>query len=102
MAEEPDYVVTLATNADVGVLQFKEWFDCNDESRALTPGLPLNFPLKSDGTHWAILLGHLVPSASSFQPPKSSRTLWCHCLRLQPWVHPTDFAISAHSAHFIK
>lgn len=46
--EEPDHIVTLATDADVGVLQSKEWFDWEDESRPLTPGLPLIFRVQSE------------------------------------------------------
>ena len=46
--EEPDYIVTLATEADVGVLQSKEWFEWEDEFRNLTPGLPLIFRVKSE------------------------------------------------------
>lgn len=46
--EEPDYVVTLATNADVGVLQSKEWFDWQDESQSLVSGIPLIFRVTSE------------------------------------------------------
>ena len=45
--EEPDYVVTLATETDVNVLQLKEWFDWEDESKPLVPGIPLTFRIKS-------------------------------------------------------
>lgn len=46
--EEPDYIVTLATDADVGVLQSKEWFDWQDESQSLVPGIPLIFRVTSE------------------------------------------------------
>ncbi|KAE9399788.1 fatty acid synthase [Gymnopus androsaceus JB14] len=48
LTEEPDYIVTLGNDADVGVLQSKEWFDWEDESQALTPGLPLVFRVQSE------------------------------------------------------
>lgn len=46
--EEPDYVVTLATDADVSVLQSKEWFDWEDDTRPLSPGIPLIFRVQSE------------------------------------------------------
>ncbi len=45
--EEPDYMVTLATDADVGVLQSKEWFEWDDESAPLTAGTSLIFRVRS-------------------------------------------------------
>jgi len=48
LTEEPDYIVTLGNDADVGVLQSKEWFDWEDESQSLTPGLPLVFRVQSE------------------------------------------------------
>jgi fatty acid synthase subunit alpha, fungi type len=45
--EEPDYVMTLATEADVGVLQLKEWFNWEDDSKPLVPGVPLTFCMQS-------------------------------------------------------
>ncbi|KIK51904.1 hypothetical protein GYMLUDRAFT_251663 [Collybiopsis luxurians FD-317 M1] len=45
--EEPDYVVTLATEADVRVLQSKEWFNWEDNSKPLIPGVPLTFHVQS-------------------------------------------------------
>ncbi|KAJ3886618.1 hypothetical protein GG344DRAFT_81530 [Lentinula edodes] len=46
--EEPDYIVTLATDADVSVLQSKEWFDWEDDTRPLSPGIPLIFRVQSE------------------------------------------------------
>ncbi|KAF8206176.1 fatty acid synthase [Mycena galopus ATCC 62051] len=45
--EEPDYVVTLETDAAVGVLQSKEWFEWVDESKPLLAGTSLIFRVKS-------------------------------------------------------
>ncbi|KAJ7158521.1 fatty acid synthase [Mycena filopes] len=45
--EEPDYVVTLASDAAVGVLQSKEWFEWIDESKPLLAGTSLIFRVKS-------------------------------------------------------
>ena len=38
----------MGNDADVGVLQSKEWFDWEDESQSLTPGLPLVFRVQSE------------------------------------------------------
>ncbi|KAJ3783459.1 fatty acid synthase [Lentinula aff. detonsa] len=46
--QEPEYIVTLAGDADVGVLQSKEWFDWEDESKPLVPGIPLIFRVQSE------------------------------------------------------
>src|SRR4051812_773262 len=35
MTEEPDYLVTLENDADVGVLQSKQWFEWENESSPL-------------------------------------------------------------------
>ncbi|KAJ7745730.1 fatty acid synthase [Mycena metata] len=45
--EEPDYVVTLQSDAAVGVLQSKEWFEWIDESKPLLAGTSLIFRVKS-------------------------------------------------------
>ena len=45
--EEVDYVVELETDADVGVLQSKEWFDWTDESKPLAPGASLIFRVQT-------------------------------------------------------
>ncbi|KAJ7285205.1 fatty acid synthase [Mycena rebaudengoi] len=45
--EEPDYIVTLETDAAVGVLQSKEWFEWIDESKPLLAGTSLIFRVKS-------------------------------------------------------
>jgi len=46
--EEPDYIVTSATDADVSVLESKDWFDWQDESQSLLPGIPLIFRVTSE------------------------------------------------------
>ncbi|KAJ6477506.1 fatty acid synthase, partial [Mycena sanguinolenta] len=46
--EEPDYIVALDTDAAVGVLQSKEWFEWLDESKPLLPGTNLIFRVKSE------------------------------------------------------
>uniref|UniRef100_A0A0W0EUQ4 Putative fatty acid synthase n=1 Tax=Moniliophthora roreri TaxID=221103 RepID=A0A0W0EUQ4_MONRR len=48
--QESDYIVTLATDADVGVLQSKEWFDWHDETKPLTAGTSLVFRVQSEVT----------------------------------------------------
>ena len=45
--EEPDYVVTLTSKADIGVLQLKEWFNWEDDSKPLIPRVPLTFRMQS-------------------------------------------------------
>ncbi|KAG5638483.1 hypothetical protein H0H81_012415 [Sphagnurus paluster] len=45
--EEPDYIVPLETDAAVGVLQSKEWFDWDDASKPLLAGTSLIFRLRS-------------------------------------------------------
>jgi len=45
--EEPDYLVPLETDADVGVLQSKEWFEWEDESSPLLAGTSLIFRIQS-------------------------------------------------------
>ncbi|KAF8963371.1 hypothetical protein BDZ97DRAFT_2075857 [Flammula alnicola] len=45
--EEPDYSVTVETNADVGVLQSKEWFEWENESSPLLAGTSLIFRIQS-------------------------------------------------------
>ncbi|KAI0311286.1 acyl transferase domain-containing protein, partial [Amylostereum chailletii] len=49
--EEPDYIVTLASDADVGVLQSKEWFQWADDTKPLQAGTALVFRLKSEVTY---------------------------------------------------
>ncbi|KAF9267936.1 fatty acid synthase [Marasmius fiardii PR-910] len=48
ITQEADYIVTLATDADVGVLQSKEWFHWEDDSKPLTSGTPLIFRVQSE------------------------------------------------------
>ncbi|KAF5337910.1 hypothetical protein D9758_013124 [Tetrapyrgos nigripes] len=48
--EEPDYVVDFPTDAAVGVLLSKEWFDWDDESKPLTAGTWLTFRIQSEVT----------------------------------------------------
>lgn len=45
--EEPDYMVTLETDADVGVLQSKEWFEWENVSSPLLAGTSLIFRIRS-------------------------------------------------------
>lgn len=45
--EEPDYVVPLETDAAVGVLQSKEWFEWDDGSKPLLAGTSLVFRIRS-------------------------------------------------------
>ncbi|KAG6910835.1 hypothetical protein DXG01_007150 [Tephrocybe rancida] len=45
--EEPDYAVLLETDAAVGVLQSKEWFEWDDESTPLLAGTSLIFRIQS-------------------------------------------------------
>ncbi|KAI0033531.1 fatty acid synthase [Vararia minispora EC-137] len=49
--EEPDYIVKLSSDADVGVLQSKEWFSWDDETKPLLAGTSLIFRLKSEVTY---------------------------------------------------
>jgi fatty acid synthase subunit alpha len=45
--EEPDYVVLLENDAAVGVLQSKEWFEWDDESKPLLAGTSLIFRIQA-------------------------------------------------------
>ncbi|RDX57079.1 fatty acid synthase [Lentinus brumalis] len=49
--EEPDYVVELPTEATVGVLQSKEWFEWDDETKPLQAGTTLIFRVRSEVTY---------------------------------------------------
>jgi acyl dehydratase len=49
--DEPDYTVEVVTDADVGVLLSKEWFEWADESKPLTAGTRLIFRLRSEVTY---------------------------------------------------
>jgi acyl dehydratase len=49
--DEPDYAVELATDADVGVLQSKDWFEWADDKTKLTAGTRLIFRLRSEVTY---------------------------------------------------
>lgn len=51
LLEEPDYVVELADEAAVGVLNSKEWFEWEDETKPLQPGATLVFRVKSEVTY---------------------------------------------------
>ncbi|TFK27788.1 fatty acid synthetase alpha subunit [Coprinopsis marcescibilis] len=48
--EEPDYVVSLETDAAVGVLQSKEWFEWENETSPLTASASLIFRIQSHVT----------------------------------------------------
>ena len=45
--EEPDYVVSLQSDVDVGVLQSKEWFEWENESSPPLAGTSLIFRIQS-------------------------------------------------------
>ena len=45
--EEPDYMVPLETDAEVGVLESKEWFEWENESSPLLAGTSLIFRIQS-------------------------------------------------------
>ncbi|KAK7446754.1 fatty acid synthase alpha subunit Lsd1 [Stygiomarasmius scandens] len=47
ITEEPDYIVDFPTDAAVGVLLSKEWFDWDDKSKPLTAGTSLIFRIQS-------------------------------------------------------
>ncbi|KAI0360181.1 fatty acid synthase [Trametes cingulata] len=49
--EEPDYLVELPTEASVGVLQSKEWFEWDDETKPLQAGTTLIFRVRSEVTY---------------------------------------------------
>ena len=49
--EEPDYVVELPNEATVGVLQSKEWFEWDDETKPLQAGTTLVFRVRSEVTY---------------------------------------------------
>jgi fatty acid synthase subunit alpha len=48
IVDEPDYIVTLSTPAEVGVLNSKEWFQRDDDTKPLLPGTSLTFRVQSD------------------------------------------------------
>lgn len=49
--ETPDYIVELETEGAVGILQSKEWFEWDDETKPLQAGTKLIFRVKSDVTY---------------------------------------------------
>ncbi|KAI0077780.1 fatty acid synthase [Panus rudis PR-1116 ss-1] len=51
LIEEPDYLVELTNDAQVGVLKSKQWFEWDDESKPLQAGTTLVFRVKSDVTY---------------------------------------------------
>ncbi|KAJ3717151.1 hypothetical protein C8R42DRAFT_724779 [Lentinula raphanica] len=62
--EEPDYIVTLSSDAEVGVLQSKEWFDWEDENKPLpliSPIAPLseNSQFQADDAHGNPVVSYL-------------------------------------------
>lgn len=48
--QEPDYVVEYPTDASIGVLLSKEWFELRDQSKPLAAGTSLIFRLRSEIT----------------------------------------------------
>ncbi len=51
LLEEPDYVVELPDDSSVGVLNSKEWFEWEDETKPLLAGTILVFRVKSEVTY---------------------------------------------------
>ena len=49
--EEPDYLVDVPTEAAVGVLQSKEWFEWDDDTKPLLAGTSLIFRVRSEVTY---------------------------------------------------
>ncbi|EIW57289.1 fatty acid synthase [Trametes versicolor FP-101664 SS1] len=49
--EEPDYLVELPSDAAVGVLQSKEWFEWDDETKPLQASTTLIFRVRSEVTY---------------------------------------------------
>jgi len=47
IVDEPEYIVSLADAAAVGVLQSKEWFDWENDAKPLLPGTHLVFHVQS-------------------------------------------------------
>jgi fatty acid synthase subunit alpha len=50
LTEEPEYLVEIATDVDVGVLLSKEWFEWDDDSKPLEAGSKLIFKVRSETT----------------------------------------------------
>lgn len=50
LIESPDYVVELESEGAVGILQSKEWFEWDDETKPLQPGTKLIFRVQSEVT----------------------------------------------------
>lgn len=50
VVQEPDYLVPLTSDAAVGVLQSKEWFEWRDQTKPLQASTSLIFRLKSEVT----------------------------------------------------
>ncbi|KAF9648674.1 fatty acid synthase [Thelephora ganbajun] len=50
IVQEPDYIVDYPTDASIGVLLSKEWFELRDQSKPLITGTSLIFRLKSEIT----------------------------------------------------
>ncbi len=49
--EEPEYLVEIPSDAAVGVLQSKEWFEWDDETKPLLAGTNLVFRVRSEVTY---------------------------------------------------
>jgi fatty acid synthase subunit alpha len=48
--QEPDYIIQYTTDAEVGVLQSKEWFEWDDETKPFLAGTSLIFRVSSEVT----------------------------------------------------
>ena len=51
IVDAADYAITLATEAEIGVLKSKEWFQWDDTSVSLTLGTTLIFKTQSESTY---------------------------------------------------
>ena len=77
--EEPGYLVPIENDAAVGVLQSKEWFDRDNESKPLEDGTSLIFCIQSQVSFKDKTLYHDVADnifCSVMVPPRVFSHLW--------------------------
>ena len=79
--EEPDYLVHLESDADVGVLQSKEWFEWDDLSSSLLAGTSLIFRIQSqvsfkDKTAYRTFPSLVISSLGTNSRSSSRSALW--------------------------
>jgi hypothetical protein len=77
--EEPGYLVPIENDAAVGVLQSKEWFDWDNESKPLEDGTSLIFCIQSqvsfkDKTSYHDVADNIF--CSVMVPPRVFSHLW--------------------------